>query len=120
MHREKNGWQERLGRWCGIAPRERRRRASQRRSALAGEALESRHMMAIAVAGALPDLVVAPGGAIAAIDTAAEFSVTGVNVQGTVVKLATQAGTGSSVRSLFLELYDQAIPGRSAAPISRT
>jgi len=118
MHREKNGWQERLGRWCGIAPRERRRRASQRRPALAGEALESRHMMAIAVAGALPDLVVAPGGAIAAIDTAAEFSVTGVNVQGTVVKLATQAGTGSSVRSLFLELYDQAIPGRSAAPIS--
>jgi peptidyl-prolyl cis-trans isomerase A (cyclophilin A) len=118
MHRENNGWQERLGRWCGIAPRERRRRSAQRRPGLAGEALESRHMMAIAVAGALPDLVVAPGGTIAPIDTAAQFSVTGVTVQGTVVEMATQAGTGSSVRSLFLELYDQAIPGRSAAPIS--
>jgi peptidyl-prolyl cis-trans isomerase A (cyclophilin A) len=118
MHRESNGWQERLGRWCGIAPRDRRRRAAQRRPGLAGEALESRHMMAIAVAGALPDLVVAPGGTIAPIDTAAQFSVTGVTVQGTVVEMATQAGTGSSVRSLFLELYDQAIPGRSAAPIS--
>jgi len=118
MHREKNGWQELLGRLCGIAPRERRHRASQRRPGLAGEALESRHMMAIAVAGALPDLVVAPGGTIAPIDTAAQFSVTGVTVQGTVVEMATQAGTGSSVRSLFLELYDQAIPGRSAAPIS--
>lgn len=118
MHREKNGWQERLGRWCGIAPRERRTRTSQRRPGLAGEALESRHMMAIAVAGALPDLIVAPGGTIAPIDTAAQFSVTSVTVQGTVVGMATQAGTGSSVRSLFLELYDQAIPGRSAAPIS--
>ena len=75
-------------------------------------------MMAIAVAGALPDLIVAPGGTIAPIDTAAEFSVSGVTVQGTVVEMATQAGTGSSVRSLFLELYDRAIPGRSAAPIS--
>jgi peptidyl-prolyl cis-trans isomerase A (cyclophilin A) len=75
-------------------------------------------MMAITVAGALPDLVVAPGGTIAPIDTAAQFSVSGVTVQGTVVEMATQAGTGSSVRSLFLELYDQAIPGRSAAPIS--
>ena len=118
MHREKNGWQERLGRWCGIAPRERRRRAVRARPGLVGEALESRHMMAIAVAGALPDLIVAPGGTIAPIDTAAQFSVTGVTVQGTVVEMATQAGTGSSVRSLFLELYDQAIPGRSAAPIS--
>ena len=118
MHQEKNGWQERLGRWCGIAPRERRRRAVRARPVLVGEALESRHMMAIAVAGPLPDLIVAPGGAIAPIDTAAQFSVTGVTVQGTVVEMATQAGTGSSVRSLFLELYDQAIPGRSAAPIS--
>ena len=118
MHRENNGWQERLGRWCGIAPRERRRRSAQRRPGLTAEALESRHMMAIAVAGALPDLIVAPGGTIAPIDTAAQFSVTGVTVQGTVVEMATQAGTGSSVRSLFLELYDQAIPGRSAAPIS--
>jgi peptidyl-prolyl cis-trans isomerase A (cyclophilin A) len=118
MHRENNGWQERLGRWCGIAPRERRRRSAQRRPGLTAEALESRHMMAIAVAGALPDLIVAPGGTIAPIDTTAQFSVTGVTVQGTVVEMATQAGTGSSVRSLFLELYDQAIPGRSAAPIS--
>ena len=118
MHRQKLGWQERLGRWCGIAPRERRRRAVRARPGLVGEALESRHMMAIAVAGPLPDLIVAPGGAIAPIDTAAQFSVTGVTVQGTVVEMATQAGTGSSVRSLFLELYDQAIPGRSAAPIS--
>ena len=75
-------------------------------------------MMAIVVAGALPDLVVAPGSAIAPIDTAAEFSVSGVTVQGTVVGMATQAGAGSTVRNLFVELYDQAISGRSAAPIS--
>ena len=118
MHRENNGWQERLGRLCGIAPRDRRTREAQRRPGLTAEALESRHMMAIAVAGPLPDLIVAPGGTIAPIDTAAQFSVTGVSAQGTVVEMATQAGTGSSVRSLFLELYDQAIPGRSAAPIS--
>jgi peptidyl-prolyl cis-trans isomerase A (cyclophilin A) len=118
MHGEKNGWHERLGRWCGIAPRGRRTRAVHPRPALAGEALESRHMMAIVVAGALPDLVVAPGSAIAPIDTAAEFSVSGVTVQGTVVGMATQAGAGSTVRNLFVELYDQAISGRSAAPIS--
>lgn len=119
MHRQKNnGWQERLRRWFGSAPRGRRTRAVHARPGLAGEALESRHMMAIAVAGPLPDLIVAPGGTILPIDTAAQFSVSGVTVQGTVVGMATQAGTGSSVRSLFLELYDQAIPGRSAAPIS--
>ena len=119
MHRqENNGWQERLRRWFGSGPRGRRTRAVHARRGLAGEALESRHMMAIAVAGPLPDLIVAPGGTILPIDTAAQFSVSGVTVQGTVVGMATQAGTGSSVRSLFLELYDQAIPGRSAAPIS--
>jgi len=75
-------------------------------------------MMAIVVAGALPDLVVAPGATIGPIDTAAEFSVSGVTVQGTVVKMATQNGAAASVDSLFVELYDKAIPGRSAAPIS--
>ncbi len=118
MHRDTNGWQERLGRWFGRVPRGRRTRATHPRRGLAAEALESRHMMAIVVAGALPDLVFAPGSAIAPIDTAAEFSVSGVIVQGTVVGMATQAGAGSTVRNLFVELYDQAISGRSAAPIS--
>ena len=75
-------------------------------------------MMAITVASPLPDLVVAPGGTVAPIDTAAQFSVSGVTVQGTVVKMATQRGTGASVDSVFVELYDQAVAGRSAAPVS--
>jgi len=107
--------------WFGVAPQDRparRRRPGSARHGLAGEALESRHMMAIVVAGALPDLVVAPGATIGPIDTAAEFSVSGVTVQGTVVKMATQNGAAASVDSLFVELYDKAIPGRSAAPIS--
>lgn len=118
MHRDMNGWQERLGRWFGSVPQRRRTQAIRARPGLAGEALESRHMMAITVAGALPDLIVAPGGTITAIDTAAQFSVSGVTVQGTVVKMATQDGAGASVDSLFVELYDKAIPTRSAAPIS--
>jgi cyclophilin family peptidyl-prolyl cis-trans isomerase len=75
-------------------------------------------MMAITVASPLPDLVVAPGGTVAPIDTAAQFSVSGVTVQGTVVKMATQRGTGASVDSVFVELFDQAVAGRSAAPVS--
>ena len=118
MHRDLDGWHERLRRWFGSVPKRRRTRAIRARRGLASEALESRHMMAITVAGALPDLIVAPGGTIAPIDTAAEFSVSGVTVQGTVVQMATQAGAGSTVRNLFVELYDQAISGRSAAPIS--
>jgi cyclophilin family peptidyl-prolyl cis-trans isomerase len=118
MHRDMDGWHERLRRWFGSVPKRRRTRAIRARRGLASEALESRHMMAITVAGALPDLIVAPGGTIAPIDTAAEFSVSGVTVQGTVVQMATQAGAGSTVRNLFVELYDQAISGRSAAPIS--
>ena len=112
---------DRLTGWFGGAPRSpqaRRFRPGSARRELAGEALESRHMMAIVVANALPDLVITPGAIVAAIDTAAEFSVSGVTVQGTVVKMATQNGAGASVDSLFVELYDQAIPGRSAAPIS--
>jgi cyclophilin family peptidyl-prolyl cis-trans isomerase len=118
MHRDMNGWQERLSRWFGSVPQRRRTRAIRARRGLASEALESRHMMAITVAGALPDLIVAPGGTILPIDTAAQFSVSGVTVQGTVVKMATQDGAGASVDSLFVELYDKAIPTRSAAPIS--
>jgi len=121
MHRQTLPLRDRVTAWFGVAPqdrRARRRRPGSARHGLAGEALESRHMMAIVVAGALPDLVVAPGGTVAAIDTAAEFSVSGVTVQGTVVKMATQNGAAASVDSLFVELYDKAIPGRSAAPIS--
>ena len=121
MDRQTLPWRDRFTGWFGGAPQDRqsrRRRPGSARRELAGEALESRHMMAIAVANALPDLVIAPGGTVAAIDTAAEFSVSGVTVLGTVVKMATQNGTGASVDSLFVELYDNAIPGRSAAPIS--
>jgi len=121
MDRQTLPLRDRVTAWFGVAPqdrRARRRRPGSARHGLAGEALESRHMMAIVVAGALPDLVVAPGATIGPIDTAAEFSVSSVTVQGTVVQMATQAGAGGTVRNLFVELYDQAIPGRSAAPIS--
>ncbi len=100
------------------------RRSSTRRSVLGGERLEPRAMMAIAVSGALPDLILAPSAAPAPIDTAAEFSVSGVNPQGTVVKFAMQAGDDATVRPLFIELYDKEIRGannalvRSAAPVS--
>ena len=112
---------DRVTGWFGGAPRSRqarRHRPGSARRELAGEALESRHMMAIVVANALPDLVIAPGAVVAAIDTAAEFAVSDVTVQGTVVKMATQNGAGASVDSLFVELYDKAIATRSAAPIS--
>ena len=112
---------DRVTGWFGGAPRSRqarRHRPGSARRELAGEALESRHMMAIVVAKALPDLVIAPGAVVAAIDTAAEFAVSDVTVQGTVVKMATQNGAGASVDSLFVELYDKAIATRSAAPIS--
>ena len=121
MDRQTLPWRDRFTGWFGGAPQDRqsrRRRPGSARRELAGEALESRHMMAIAVAGALPDLSILPGTAVAAIDTAAVFAVSGVTVQGTVVKMATQDGTGASVDSLFVELYDNAIATRSAAPIS--
>ena len=121
MDRQTLPLRDRVTGWFGVAPqdrRARRRRPGSARHGLAGEALESRHMMAIVVAGALPDLVVAPGATIGPIDTAAEFSVSGVTVQGTVVKMATQNGAGASVDSLFVELYDKATATRSAAPIS--
>jgi cyclophilin family peptidyl-prolyl cis-trans isomerase len=121
MHRQTLPWRDRVTGWFGGAAqdrRARRRRPGSARRELASEALESRHMMAIAVAGALPDLSILPGTAVAAIDTAAVFAVSGVTVQGTVVKMATQDGTGASVDSLFVELYDNAIATRSAAPIS--
>lgn len=113
---------DRMSRWFGGGSRPpRRNRRSEGGSGgrrLLGELLEPRHLMAITVAGPLPDLVVAPGGTVAPIDTAAEFSVSGVTVQGTVVKMATQRGAGASVDSLFVELFDQAVAGRSAAPVS--
>ena len=123
MDRQTLPWRDRFTGWFGGAPQDRqsrRRRPGSARRELAGEALESRHMMAIAVAGALPDLSILPGTAVAAIDTAAVFAVSGVTVQGTVVKMATQDGAGASVDSLFVELYDKALPTRSAAPISTT
>ena len=121
MHRQNLPFRDRMTNWFGVAPRERqarRRRPENARRGLAGEALESRHMMAITVAGAIPDLVIAPGAPVSTIDTAAQFSVTGVTVEGTVVKMATQDGLGASVDSLFVELYDKATATRSAAPIS--
>ncbi len=86
--------------------------------AFGAEMLEPRQVMAIAVANALPDFWAAANTTAAPIDTAAQFSVSGVSVHGTVVKMATQAGSDASVRNLFVELYDQAVPGRSAAPTS--
>lgn len=121
MPRNWSGLQARMKRWCGGIEARRGRRRGRGHAfggRLAPESLESRHMLAITVAGALPDLVVAPGGTIAPIDTAAEFAVSGVSAQGTVVRMATQDGVGASVDSLFVELYDKAVPGRSAAPIS--
>lgn len=121
MHRQTRPLRDRVTDWFGVPlqdRRARRRRPGSARLGLAGESLESRSMMAIVVAGALPDLTVVPGATVAEIDTAAEFSVSGVTVRGTVVQMATQAGAGGTVRNLFVELYDQAIPGRSAAPIS--
>lgn len=81
-------------------------------------------MMAITVSGALPDLILAPSSLPAPVDTAAQFSVSGVNPQGTVVKFAMQAGDDATVRPLFIELYDKELRGagntllRSAAPVS--
>jgi len=105
-------------------PLPRRRPAVRRPGLHAAESLEPRAVMAIAVAGALPDLVLAPSATPAPIDTAAEFSVSGVTAQGTVVKFAMQSGDDASVRPLFIELYDKEIRGandallRSAAPVS--
>jgi len=121
MDRQTLPWRDRMTGWFGGAPQDRqarRRRPGSARRELAGEALESRHMMAIVVAGALPDLVIAPAAPVGPIDTGAVFAVSGVTVQGTVVKMATQNGAGASVDSLFVELYDKAIATRSAAPIS--
>jgi peptidyl-prolyl cis-trans isomerase B (cyclophilin B) len=89
-----------------------------------GEALEARLVQAIAVAGALPDLVVAPSSLPAPIDPAGAFAVSGVSLQGTVVRMAMQAGDAGTVRELFVELYDREVRSpsgaleRSAAPIS--
>ena len=121
MDRQTLPWRDRMTGWFGGVPQDRqsrRRRPGSARRELAGEALESRHMMAIVVAGALPDLVIAPAAPVGPIDTGAVFAVSGVTVQGTVVKMATQNGAGASVDSLFVELYDKAIATRSAAPIS--
>jgi len=118
MHRDMSGWHEWLERWCGVAPRGRRSRAVHARQRLAGESLEARRVMAIAVAGPLPDLWFAPNATAAPLDTAAAFAVSGVTAQGTVVKMAMQKGAGASVDSLFVELYDKATATRSAAPIS--
>lgn len=103
---------------AAAAPARGRRRRSAGTAPLGGEALESRRVMAISVAAALPDLWALPGATLTPIDTAGAFSVSGVAVQGTVVRMATQAGANASVRNLFVELYDQAVAGRSAAPIS--
>ena len=121
MDRQTLPWRDRMTGWFGGVPQDRqsrRRRPGSARRELAGEALESRHMMTIVVAGALPDLVIAPAAPVSPIDTGAVFAVSGVIVQGTVVKMATQNGAGASVDSLFVELYDKAIATRSAAPIS--
>jgi cyclophilin family peptidyl-prolyl cis-trans isomerase len=88
----------------------------RRRVAL--EPLESRRLLAISVGMPLPDLAVAPGAAPQVVSTADLFTVSGVDVQGTVVRMATQGGVNASYRDLFIELFDSALPGRSAAPVS--
>jgi len=76
------------------------------------------------VAAGLADLVVAPGATPAAIDTAGTFAVSGVTPQGTVVRIAMQAGDAGTVRHLFVELFDREVRtpagalARSAAPLS--
>lgn len=101
-------------------------RGGRRRPAAihAPEALEARAVMAVAVSGALPDVVLAPSAEAAPIDTASTFAVSGVTLQGTVVRFTMQAGDEGALRPLFIELYDKEIRGagdtlvRSAAPVS--
>ena len=108
------------------SPRDRRRRARRPPATVLvpGEILEARRVQAIAVAGALPDLVVAPSAIPAPIDPAGTFAVSGVSLQGTVVRMAMQAGDAGTVRELFVELYDREVRSasgaleRSAAPVS--
>lgn len=75
-------------------------------------------MMAVDLAAALPDIVAAPAAVAAPIDTSGEFAVSGVALQGTVVRMRVQAGVTASCQDLFVELFDRAIPNRSAAPVS--
>lgn len=108
------------------SPRDRRRLARRPPATVLvpGEILEARRVQAIAVAGALPDLVVAPSAIPAPIDPAGTFAVSGVSLQGTVVRMAMQAGDAGTVRELFVELYDREVRSasgaleRSAAPVS--
>jgi len=93
-------------------------RAAGTTSRIGVEALEPRQLLAVTATGTLPDISVAAGTTPAVVPTAGLFAVTGVDVQGTVVRLATQAGAASSYRDLFIELFDTAVEGRSAAPIS--
>jgi cyclophilin family peptidyl-prolyl cis-trans isomerase len=98
-----------------------RRRGGIQRGAtrrLTLETLESRRLLAVDVVGALPDIEVGPGSEPGVVPTAGLFAVSGVDVQGTVVRMATQAGATASNRDLFVELFDNAVPGRSAAPVS--
>lgn len=82
------------------------------------ESLESRRLLAVSVTGSLPAVSASPGAPPAVVSTDGLFAVTGVGVQGTVVRMATQAGATSSYRDLFIELFDTATEGRSAAPVS--
>ncbi|NBU41786.1 MAG: hypothetical protein EBS51_13495 [Planctomycetia bacterium] len=93
-------------------------RAAGTTSRIGLEALEPRQLLAVTATGSLPDISVAAGTDPAVVPTDGLFAVTGVDVQGTVVRMATQAGAGSSYRDLFIELFDTAIEGRSAAPVS--
>lgn len=82
------------------------------------EPLEPRRLMAISVAAPLSDITAVAGAPTGVVATAGLFAVSGVEVQGSVVRLATQAGYAASYRDLFVELFDAEVPGRSAAPVS--
>lgn len=82
------------------------------------ETLEARRLLAVDVVATLPAIEVAPGSEPGNVSTAGVFAVSGVDVRGTVVRMATQAGADASYRDLFIELFDNAVPNRSAAPVS--
>ena len=82
------------------------------------EPLESRRVLAVSVAAPLADVAATPGQATSFVPLADVFAVSGVAAAGTLVGFTFQEGTSGAVDRLFVELYDQAVPGRSAAPIS--
>lgn len=89
-------------------------------AAVSPEPLETRRVLAVNVAAALGDVSATPGQATSFVPLADVFAVSGVSAAGTLVGFTFQEGTSGPADRLFVELYDRAVPGRSAAPISTT